>query len=158
MTTKHTKRAKNRARKETKRAQKRTLRKKTHLLTKEIVSQEDHVFWIAHGINFIHSDLDQGIWDPLYPEIYQGTLPTPETIHARVSKVSESLTLEHKELIYSWMVRTRKEITKVIWEAQRRFIGDGGLGVTQIKEPKNIWAWSLVDEVSKEVIGDKGRR
>lgn len=32
--------------------------------------EQERVFWIAHGVNFLHSDWDQAIWNPMFPEAY----------------------------------------------------------------------------------------
>jgi len=31
-------------------------------------------FWLCHGANYLNSDYSTGKWEPLYPDIYQGTL------------------------------------------------------------------------------------
>ena len=43
-------------------------------------------FWACHGINFINSSYDDGIWDPVFEEIYEGALPDPGDVEAYVYK------------------------------------------------------------------------
>lgn len=31
---------------------------------------EEYEFWLAHGMNFLSSDYTQGLWEPLFPEVY----------------------------------------------------------------------------------------
>jgi hypothetical protein len=47
-------------------------------------SDQDHLFWVAHGINYIASDYDEGVWKPLFPEVYEGDLPEEEALARRV--------------------------------------------------------------------------
>jgi len=34
----------------------------------------DYVFWLIHGLNYLHSDFEKAIWSPLY-NIYDGKVP-----------------------------------------------------------------------------------
>lgn len=46
-------------------------------------------FWACQGINYLASDMEQGVWDPPFPEIYEdnGTmLPDPERVQAYIYK------------------------------------------------------------------------
>lgn len=45
------------------------------------VDNGDAVWWVANGINYFQSDYDEGIWSPVFPEIYEEdhTL-TPDTL------------------------------------------------------------------------------
>lgn len=53
-----------------------------------LLSEEDSVFWLAHAINFLSSNYDEGEWAPLFPEVYLGKLDTT-TITARLFSVAE---------------------------------------------------------------------
>jgi tRNA nucleotidyltransferase/poly(A) polymerase len=45
-----------------------------------IFSQADELFWRCHGVNYLVSDTDEGLWKPLFPTIYEGFGPAPEDI------------------------------------------------------------------------------
>jgi hypothetical protein len=32
---------------------------------------DEYEFWLVHGLNFLSSDYNQGLWEPLFPEAYQ---------------------------------------------------------------------------------------
>lgn len=51
---------------------------------KPLMQPQEYVFWVMHGINFLVSNYDEGIWDPLFPEIYEGVLPSAETVAQRI--------------------------------------------------------------------------
>lgn len=48
----------------------------------ESFSDEDYLFWLAHGVNYIVSDYDKGTWTPLFPGIYENppVMPEPEAV------------------------------------------------------------------------------
>lgn len=41
-------------------------------------------FWLIHGLNYLHSDFNEGIWSPLY-DIYGGKLPEVEEVKIKIS-------------------------------------------------------------------------
>lgn len=41
-------------------------------------------FWACHGINFINSNYDEGVWDPVFEQIYEGSLPDPADVEVYV--------------------------------------------------------------------------
>lgn len=41
---------------------------------------EEYEFWLLHGMNFLSSDYEEGIWSPLFPEAYEeGFVPLDRT-------------------------------------------------------------------------------
>lgn len=56
-------------------------------LAKNFADNKDNIgyaFWVAHGLNYLASDYEQGVWSPLYPEVYTGTVVSANTIFTRV--------------------------------------------------------------------------
>lgn len=41
-------------------------------------------FWFHHGLNFLASSYEEGVWDPLFPEIYQGKTVTRTEVFRRL--------------------------------------------------------------------------
>lgn len=47
---------------------------------------DEYHFWLCHGANYLNSDWDEGLWEPLYPSIYGGVVPDQHTaIHQAMS-------------------------------------------------------------------------
>lgn len=40
----------------------------------------EYLYWLCHGVNYLNSDLKEGIWKPIFNSIYEGQLPNPETL------------------------------------------------------------------------------
>jgi hypothetical protein len=45
-------------------------------------SDEDYLFWLTHGVNYLVSNYEQGTWTPLFPSIYENppVMPEPEDV------------------------------------------------------------------------------
>lgn len=41
-------------------------------------------FWACHGMNFINSNYEEGVWDPVFEQIYDGGLPDPADVEVYV--------------------------------------------------------------------------
>ena len=86
---------------------------------------EDWVFWIAHGVNYLVSDYGEGIWKPLFEGIYEGHLPTPEEVARTILEKfgtetgEEGMSLEGKTAL-AWSVQAREGIYVYYREALRR--------------------------------------
>lgn len=51
---------------------------------------EDRLFWMAHGINYLHSDWNEAVWNPLFPEAYESPEKLDiDLISGRIVKFSE---------------------------------------------------------------------
>lgn len=65
-----------------------SLRPKQPLSAKErllrAMPDDQLAFWLMHGINYIVSDYDKGLWVPLIEEIYDGKQVDPEEIPRRL--------------------------------------------------------------------------
>jgi len=41
-------------------------------------------YWLLHGMNFILSSYEEGIWQPIFPEVYEGKAITRTDLFARI--------------------------------------------------------------------------
>ena len=46
--------------------------------------EDDHLFWVCHGANYLASDYNEAIWRPVFPGLYEGRTYTEEGIVKRV--------------------------------------------------------------------------
>ena len=44
------------------------------------ITDDEYVFWLCHGANYLASDETTGVWDPIFEDIYAGKLPEPQSI------------------------------------------------------------------------------
>jgi len=82
-------------RKQKKKAQKRAAKKanapNAHLRHKiktppgfDGFSDDEALFWVAHGANYLASNYATGLWDPVLPDMYDGGEATPEALTAAI--------------------------------------------------------------------------
>jgi len=55
------------------------------VVTQEMYPDELHRFWIASGVNYLVSDYDNGVWDPMFPAIYEGGEVTSAEIASKIT-------------------------------------------------------------------------
>lgn len=121
------------------------------------LSDEDYVFWLCHGVNYIASDSEKGVWSPIFEDIYQGTLPEPEAIATKV------MTAYHEELeaegafkgvpraVLAWSVTDKSIVTIYKHEAVRRLREkDPECDAESLaRAPHNPTVWTLMDKVKE---------
>lgn len=96
---------------------------KKPLVTEEMFPDEDLVFWLAHGVNYILSDYENATWTPLFEEIYEGVKLTPEDIaKGIIDKFGEPYEKwsEAGELALVWSVQPRETVYIYFLEILRR--------------------------------------
>ena len=53
----------------------------TKMVIKQFEDSGEATWWVANGVNYLRSDYDEGVWSPVFPEIYEdGYEITIETI------------------------------------------------------------------------------
>jgi hypothetical protein len=82
-------------------------------VTQEKFPDESYLWWLAQGINHILSDYKEGLWTPLFPEIYETwTAPAPEQIAQRLMAKYEGVDpwpLEGTTAL-AWSVQNREMV------------------------------------------------
>jgi hypothetical protein len=130
---------------------------KAPVITKEMFSDDEHAFWIAHGINHILSDWKEGTWTPMFPSIYEGIKVPLETIaNILIGRMSEALegkfgaeALESpkSQVALAWAATPREIIYLFVNETQRRLKAkdpDGDF-LAQSKQPHNPVVWEVLN-------------
>ncbi len=111
-------------------------------------SAEEHLFWIQHGVNFLVSDSDEGVWKPLFPMIYEGTSLTPEGIAQALlgstGETTEALawTAQPRQIIYMFRQRCVARLRETLAESVSRDVL-----LERVKQPHEPSVWSVFDEL-----------
>ena len=119
-----------------------------------MLSDDDYLFWLCHGVNYLTSDSEQGLWDPLFEDIYAGAMPDPEMVAQAV------MTRYHDEMeagefgglpraVLAWTVLDRDVMSIYKHEAVRRIkaLDPECDAEDQARKPHNPTVWTLMDKV-----------
>lgn len=111
-------------------------------------SEEDQMFWVGHGANYLASDYENGVWDPIVEEIYNGT---PLTIKA----LSEAVLKRYQDndgdvppsgkAVITWTVQDRSTIylfARKALRAIKKNNPDTDADVA-VRQPKNPLVWEI---------------
>jgi len=133
-------------------------------VTEEMFPEEDLVFWLAHGVNYLVSDYENATWTPMFEEIYEGAKLTPEDIaKAIVDKFGESYEKwpPEGEAALAWSVQPRETVYIYFLEILRRLREkkysreqSGKLAVS----PHNGVVWGVFRMVEKEMSERRKKR
>ncbi len=111
---------------------------------------EDYIFWLCHGANYIASNYEDGTWEPIFPEIYEGGIVEPEEISRRVrlhyqDAFEGDLTAwgGKAKAILGWTVQSRTTVLIYVRETWRR-LDDARDEATRPHSPK---VWAVFSEV-----------
>lgn len=113
-----------------------------------IFPDEQYLFWLAHGVNHMVSDYEQGIWRPIFEGIYEGQLFQPAELAQTVMAQYQNLTewpLEAKAAV-AWTVTDRNVVYIYYREALRRLrtsypeVEDLE---TLVKQPHQAQVWEM---------------
>lgn len=121
-------------------------------------SDAQWVFWLAHGVNYLISDYDKGLWTPLFTGIYETPprLPTPEEIAQGVMGKyhdTKEWPLEAKAAL-AWTVSDRKLIFVYYLESLRRTRGEQPEVDVEalVREPHNPQVWSVFNFLKQKIL------
>jgi hypothetical protein len=113
--------------------------------------EDVRMFWAAHGINFLNSDWDNVVWNPLYPEIYTDPEKlTLDLLSSRLDSMSgqdvEKMSGPHRAILgYAF----QDEIAHYAFmkEAERR-VSEQGLNPEEARNPHQGVVWQMFhDEI-----------
>lgn len=128
------------------------LRKKSahSLVTFQTNPQTGYEYWFAHGANFLLSSYSEGLWTPLYPEVYEGKTLTRSEFFRRLidrhyDSTSRKLSPEGTRTVI-WCSLKPKEMFALVGRA-RGFSWKADLDP---RTPANPQVWSFLDSVMKE--------
>ena len=123
------------------------------------ITDEEYLFWLCHGINFLMSNDEEGIWDPMFDGIYEGQIPSEEQIVEKITKVfdleSEEPLTTVGQAVVGWSVSERNTIRIFKFEAERRIREKFPEldAAEEAAKPHNPVVWSLLSQVTQSVAG-----
>ena len=142
-------------------------------LTQEMFSDKQFRFWLAHGVNYIVSDYEEGLWDPLFPSIYEGKEIGAETMAQVITDKFAPLADKDKHCpkegrtAMSWSLIPREVVYVYYRESLRsqaermkdlKFTGTSSTDLTleqMVLQPSNANVWEvfkhLIDQVRDKV-------
>lgn len=121
------------------------------------LGDEDYIFWLCHGANYLASDSETGVWSPVFEDIYQGTLPDPESVAQKVlGAYQKELEAEGAfggvpRAVLAWTVTDRSIVTIYKHEAVRRLREkDPECDAESLaRAPHNPTVWTLMNKVKE---------
>ena len=126
-------------------------------IPQSLFSDEEHAFWIAHGINYILSDWKNGSWTPMFPDIYDGT---PVPLNQIAQTLVNSFTREgspdwptEAKVALAWAATTREVVYIYSLETQRRLKAKDPTVDASIvcKQPHNPIIWEVMNWMASQV-------
>ena len=102
-------------------------KKEPLVVTPEMFPDDQYHFWLAHGINYILSNYEEGLWEPLFPDIY-GENPTIPTEVAQVlvdkglDNAATGNTSRPYQVAIAWAVTPRNVVYIYYREVLRRLL------------------------------------
>lgn len=124
----------------------------------DVFTPEELVFWLAHGVNYLVSDLSEGLWDPLFEGIYEDPprLPDPEEIAGAVMAKYQGVKEWPNEgkAALAWSVHDRSVVYIYSREAYRRIQASSPDAdpMVHAKEPANSTIWSMFEYLKTKIL------
>lgn len=124
------------------------------------LSEEDYIFWLCHGANYLASDSSQGLWTPLFDSIYEDALPKAEEVAQKVMMAYQEDLAQEGSLtgvpraVLVWTVTDRAVVSVYKHEAVRRLREkDPECDAEALaRAPHNPTVWSLMDQVKARTL------
>jgi hypothetical protein len=127
-------------------------RKKRADSLEHFVSSE-YEFWLLHGMNFLTSNYAEGVWSPLFPDIYETGFDSLDrtTIMKRLSE--SHLDPETNRLsetgtrCFAWVALKPKEMWELVFRIRRSQTHElRDKSWIESRKPANPSVWSLIYE------------
>jgi hypothetical protein len=113
----------------------------------------EYEFWLLHGMNFIASNYEEGVWSPLFPEAYSPgfaaldrTTITKRLMGSYLDPESNRLS-EKGTRCLAWVALKPKEMWELVFRIRRsqtHEIQDASW--VESRKPANPSVWALVQE------------
>ena len=121
-------------------------------------SNPDLLFWIGHGANYLASDYDEGIWNPVVPSIYEGEVLTPEALTQAIlgrfrddkspaGKAVLAWTVQDKNIVYIFA----KEALRAVKKADPSCDASA-----TVRLPKHPAVWEVFHGIKNKVLQSRG--
>ena len=124
--------------------------------TLPVLSDEDYLFWLCHGANYLASNSETGEWKPIFDGIYEGALPDAESVARKVLDNYKEEVLEEDgkfggvpRVVLSWTVTEKHIVSVYKYETVRRLLEkDPECDAEALaRTPHNPVIWALMDKV-----------
>lgn len=111
-------------------------------------SEADQMFWVGHGANYLASDYENGVWDPIVEEIYKGTPLTVGALSEAVLKRYQDNDVDippSGKAVIAWTVQDRPTIYLFAQKALRAIKKDNPDTDAEVavRQPKNPIVWEI---------------
>lgn len=119
------------------------------------ITDDEYVFWLCHGANYMASDEKNGVWDPIF-DIYEGEpLPDPEGIpQAILPRYRSDFESEYPlqgsgAAVLAWTVTDKQTIRIYRHEAMRRLLEkDPECDAEAVaRKPHNPTVWGMMAQI-----------
>ena len=123
----------------------------------ENFTDEDHLFWLAHGVNYLASDYDNGIWNPIFDGIYEGKPATPADITRGILERytdGEGGFTDEANPILAWTVQDKAIVYVISREAKRsvKLLTPKAHAGATARLPKQPAVWEVFNEIRSSVL------
>ncbi len=124
--------------------------------TVPVLSDEDYLFWLCHGANYLASDSETGVWSPIFDDIYAGEMPDAESVARKVLDNYKDALLEEDgkfggvpRAVLAWTVTEKHIVSVYKYEVVRRLLEkDPECDAESLaRTPYNAVIWALMDKV-----------
>jgi len=124
------------------------------------ITDEEYVFWLCHGANYIASSEDEGLWEPIFEGIYEGRLPEPEGIaHTAMARYAEEMGSEETlhgvpRSVLAWTVSEKSAVRIYKFEAEKRIRDKNPEcdAEAEARQPHNPVVWGIMAEVKQRTL------
>ena len=122
------------------------------------ITDDEYVFWLCHGANFLASNEEEGLWEPIFEGIYNGRLPDPETVAKTVlDKYAAEMEADSEEFtgiphsVLAWTLTEKSMIRVYKYEAERRLLEkDPECDAAELaRQPHNPVVWGVMAEIKQ---------
>jgi len=122
------------------------------------ITDDEYVFWLCHGANFLVSNEEDGLWEPMFEGIYDGRLPDPEAVaHTVLGKYASEMEADSEEFsgtpktVLAWTLTEKPMVRVYKYEAERRLLEkDPECDAAELaRQPHNPVVWGLMSEVKQ---------
>jgi hypothetical protein len=108
---------------------------------------EEFPKWFVQVLNYFVSDYDEGVWSPMYPEIYEGSQPHLQKVVDAVaekyySKEADTFVSETGMIASGW-IASDSHIHYAIYQAAQNYLKDRGAEDT-IWDPHSGHLWEFL--------------
>ena len=121
------------------------------------ITDDEYVFWLCNGVNYLLSDAETGVGSPMFEGIYEGRQPEAEgvaqAVMARFADEIESpddLTGD-AQVVLAWTMTEKQNVRIYKYEAEKRLRHlDPDSDAEQLaRQPHNATVWALMLEVKE---------